>query len=409
MPTTSFAKGSLKILLLEGVHPNAVNTFKADGYSDVTYYDVSLSSDELAALLPNFHFLGIRSRTQLTESILKKASRLTAIGCFCIGTNQVDLSAAADLGIPVFNAPYSNTRSVAELVLAEMIMLMRGIPQKSAAAHRGVWQKSAKNSHEIRGKKLGIVGYGHIGAQLSIIAENLGMQVYYYDIEQKLTLGNAEPVSSLHELLSLADVVSLHVPATAETKNMIQAAEFEAMKKGAYLINAARGNIVDIDALCKALEEGKIAGAAIDVFPREPTANDLPFESPLMQFDNVILTPHIGGSTIEAQQNIGTDVAAKLIKYSNNGSTMTATNFPEVALPEHMGLSRILHVHKNAPGVLKQINEVFSDQEINIAGQYLQTNAEIGYVVMDINGEPSEKLLKALKNVEGTLRARVLY
>lgn len=408
MEKFSLAKDKIKILLLEGLHQSAVQSFKNQGYSNIEYLKTSLPEDELIERIKDVHFIGIRSRTQLTEKVLDAAGKLVAIGCFCIGTNQVDLTAALKRAIPVFNAPFSNTRSVAELVLGQIIMLLRGIPQRNAAAHRGEWQKTANNSFEARGKTLGIIGYGHIGTQLSIMAENIGMRVQFYDIEDKLILGNATQVN-LGTLLKTSDVISLHVPETAQTKNMIGEAELELMKPSSILINASRGTVVDIDALTEALHSKKLAGAAIDVFPIEPKGNDEEFISPLRAFDNVILTPHIGGSTQEAQENIGFEVAGKMVKYSDNGSTLSAVNFPEVSLPEHKGRSRLLHVHKNQPGVLTKINEAFARLNINIAGQYLQTNADIGYVVIDIDSDDVEPALNELKAIPGTLRARVLH
>lgn len=408
MEKFSLAKDKIKILLLEGLHQSAVQSFKNQGYSNIEYLKTSLPEDELIERIKDAHFIGIRSRTQLTEKVLDAAGKLVAIGCFCIGTNQVDLTAALKRAIPVFNAPFSNTRSVAELVLGEIIMLLRGIPQRSAAAHRGEWQKTAHSSFEARGKTLGIIGYGHIGTQLSIMAENIGMRVQFYDIEDKLVLGNATQVN-FGTLLKTSDVISLHVPETAQTTNMIGEAELELMKPGSILINASRGTVVDINALTEALRSKKLAGAAIDVFPTEPKGNDEEFISPLRAFDNVILTPHIGGSTQEAQENIGFEVAGKMVKYSDNGSTLSAVNFPEVSLPEHKGRSRLLHVHKNQPGVLTKINEAFAKHNINIAGQYLQTNADIGYVVIDIDSDDVEQALNELKAISGTLRARVLH
>ncbi len=378
-------------------------------YSNIEYHKGSLEEAELIKAIKDVHFVGIRSRSNLTEKVINAAEKLVAIGCFCIGTNQVDLNAAAKRGIPVFNAPFSNTRSVAELVLGEILLLLRGIPEKNALAHRGIWKKSADNSYEARGKRLGIIGYGHIGTQLGIIAENLGMHVYFYDIESKLSLGNATQVHTLSELLNKCDVISLHVPETAGTKNMMGAEEFARMKPGAIFINAARGTVVDIPALCNALESGHIAGAAIDVFPEEPASNKEPFESPLMKFDNVILTPHVGGSTQEAQENIGIEVAGKLAKYSDNGSTLSSVNFPEVSLPEHRSCSRLLHIHANRPGILTQINTIFAEEGINIAAQYLQTTAEIGYVVIDVETARSEEALTKLKAIDGTIRARILH
>jgi D-3-phosphoglycerate dehydrogenase len=408
MTRYSLDKSKIKVLLLEGVDPSAVELFHQAGYSQVEYLKGALDDAELQHKIRDVHFLGIRSRTHLTEAVLSQAEKLVAIGCFCIGTNQVDLAAAETRGIPVFNAPYSNTRSVAELVTGEYLLLLRGIPAKNAKAHRGEWDKSAANSVEARGKTLGIIGYGHIGTQVGIIAESLGMQVCYYDIENKLSLGNARQVSSLHELLAKADVVSMHVPETPETRDMMGVEQFAAMKSGAIFLNASRGTVVDIDALVSALEIGHLAGAAIDVFPVEPATNKDPFSSPLQRFDNVLLTPHIGASTFEAQQNIGSEVANKLIRYSDNGSTLTAVNFPEVSLPVQGQVSRLLHIHHNQPGVLNRINQTFASEGINIAAQYLQTSANIGYVVVDIESERSEEALAMLKGIDGTIRARIL-
>lgn len=410
----SLAKDKIKILLLEGVHQSALEELRAKGYSNIEYVKTSLATDDLIAKIADVHFIGIRSRTQLTAEVLSHAKKLVAIGCFCIGTNQVDVKAAQQHGVPVFNAPFSNTRSVAELVLGETLLLLRGIPEKSAKAHRGEWLKSAVGSVEARGKTLGIIGYGHIGTQLGILAETLGMRVRFYDIETKLPLGNASQAPSLNALLGEADVVSLHVPETPQTQNMIGAAEFEAMKSGAIFINASRGTVVDIGALVEALSMKKVAGAAIDVFPVEPKGNADEFVSPLRGFDNVILTPHIGGSTKEAQQNIGLEVASKLAKYSDNGSSLSAVNFPEVSLPEHSlpgqtGTSRLLHIHHNQPGVLTKINQAFAEHSINIAAQYLQTDDQIGYVVIDIESSNSAQALKALKAIDGTIRARILH
>jgi D-3-phosphoglycerate dehydrogenase len=405
----SLAKEKIKILLLEGVHQSALEELKAKGYSNIEYIKTSLSDEELIAKIADVHFIGIRSRTQLTEEVLSHAKKLAAIGCFCIGTNQVNVSAAQILGIPVFNAPFSNTRSVAELVLGETLLLLRGIPDKSAKAHRGIWNKSAAGSVEARGKTLGIIGYGHIGMQLGILAETLGMKVRFYDVETKLPLGNASQANSLTTLLKEADVITLHVPETAQTQNMMGAAEFEVMKQGVIFINASRGTVVDIDALAEALSTKKVAGAAIDVFPVEPKGNDEEFISPLRGFDNVILSPHIGGSTKEAQENIGLEVASKMAKYSDNGSTLSAVNFPDVSLPEHIGTSRLLHIHHNQPGVLTKINQAFADHNINIAAQYLQTDDKIGYVVIDIEAEDGEIALRELKQIEGTIRARILH
>ena len=405
----SLDKSKIKVLLLEGVHPSAVTQFNGAGYYEVEYLKGALDEDELLAKIKDVHFLGIRSRTHLTEKVFAEARKLVAVGCFCIGTNQVDLLAAESRGIPVFNAPYSNTRSVAELVTGEYLLLLRGIAAKNAKAHRGEWDKSASNSVEARGKKIGIIGYGHIGTQVGILAESLGMQVFYYDIENKLSLGNAKQVASLNELLALADVVTLHVPETPETFNMIGADQFAAMKQSVIFLNASRGTVVDIDALVAALDSGHVAGAALDVFPVEPATNKDPFVSPLQRFDNVILTPHIGASTAEAQENIGIEVADKLVRYSDNGSTLTAVNFPEVSLPVQGKVSRLLHIHHNQPGVMNRINQAFAAENINIAAQYLRTSASIGYVVIDVETDRSQEALAMLKGIDGTIRARILH
>ena len=409
MANTSLEKDKIRILLLEGVHQNSVDNLKAHGYSNVELLPTALTGDDLKDAIKDAHFVGIRSRTQLTEEVFQAAEKLIGVGCFCIGTNQVDLKAALKRGIPVFNAPYSNTRSVAELVIAHTVNLMRGIPEKNAVAHRGGWLKSAKDSYEIRGKKLGIVGYGNIGAQVSVLAESMGMKVYFYDVVSKLPMGNAEQVGSLNDLLGLADVVSLHVPDTAATRWMIREEQIRAMKPKSYLINYARGKVVDIEALAAALRDKHLLGAAIDVFPEEPKGNDDEFISPLREFDNVILTPHIGGSTHEAQENICTEESEKLLRYSDNGSTLSAVNFPEVALPSHPDMHRLLHIHRNIPGILTQINTVFSENDINICGQYLQTNEEIGYVVIDVNKGYSQLALEKLRTIDGTIRTRVLF
>ncbi len=412
MSKTSLDKSKIKVLLLEGIHPSAVEAFRADGYTSIEHHKKPLPEPQLISALRGAYFVGIRSATKLTAPVLEQAPRLAAIGCFCIGTNQVDLAAAQERGIPVFNAPFSNTRSVAELVLAEIILLMRGVPYRNAMVHRGGWVKSAAGAHEVRGKCLGIVGYGHIGTQVGLLAEAVGMRVVYHDIETKLALGNAQPVASLEALLRTADVVTLHVPETPATRGMIGASQLARMKPGSRLINAARGTVADIEALAAALKSGHLAGAAVDVFPQEPKTEEETFVSPLRGMDNVLLTPHIGGSTEEAQANIGMEVSGKLLRYSNNGSTLTAVNFPEVSLPEHPGKHRLLHIHRNQPGLLSEINAIFSAQGINIAGQYLQTNASIGYVVIDIEtAEPDVSLLvkRKLAKVTGTIRTRVLY
>jgi len=411
MTATSFPREEIRILLLEGVAESAVNTLREAGYTQIDYRDGSLPSDELKAAIADAHVVGIRSRTQLTEEVFSQARRLMAVGCFCIGTNQVDLEAAERRGIPVFNAPYSNTRSVAELVLAEAILLMRGIPAKNMACHRGGWMKSASGSYEVRGKTLGIVGYGHIGTQVGVLAEALGMQVLFHDVEPKLALGNARPASGLNDLLSRSDVVTLHVPDTPATRMMIGGAELRAMRKGSMLINASRGTVVEIEPLAQALKDGHLAGAAVDVFPKEPKTNKDRFESPLVGIDNVLLTPHIGGSTQEAQVNIGGEVASKLIRYSDNGSTLSAVNFPEVQLPEHAGSRRLLHIHENRPGMLSAVNEVFSGSRVNVDAQFLQTRGAIGYVVIDIDADAqgANAMRQQLAALPGTLRTRLLY
>ncbi len=409
MATTSFDKDRIRILLLEGIADSAVAGFEAAGYHNITRLGEALSGPDLHAALDGVHVLGIRSRSALDQTALEHANRLIAVGCFCIGTNQVDLDAARLRGIPVFNAPYSNTRSVAELVLAEAILLLRGIPEKNALAHRGIWRKSARDAFEIRGKTLGVIGYGNIGSQLGVLAEALGMRVIFYDVVKKLNLGNAVQVGSLDELLRTADVITLHVPATAATRNMIDAEALSRMRRTAVLINASRGSVVDLDALAGALRSGALLGAAIDVFPSEPDSNDDPFVSPLNGLDNALLTPHIGGSTLEAQQNIGTEVADKLVRYSDNGSTLSSVNFPEVSLPPHAGSHRLLHIHRNVPGVLSRINAVFSRHGINVAAQYLQTRDDVGYVVIDLDAAHSKTAMTALRAIDGTIRTRVLF
>ena len=409
MGRTSLQKRKIKFLLLEGIHDSAVEALNAAGYDNIEWHPKALPPEELKAAIADAHFVGIRSRTQLTDEIFEHARKLVAVGCFCIGTNQVDLGAATQRGIPVFNAPFSNTRSVAELVIAEAILLLRGIPAKNAAAHRGEWLKSAANSYEIRGKRLGIVGYGNIGMQLGVIAEGLGMKVQFFDVVNKLPLGNARQLGSLDSLLAQSDVVSLHVPETPSTANMIGAAELDRMPRGSILINASRGTVVAIDALAERLASGHLGGAAIDVFPVEPRSNDDEFVSPLRAFDQAILTPHIGGSTMEAQENIGMEVAEKLARYSDNGTTTSSVNFPEVALPEHAGCHRLLHIHRNVPGVMSAINQVFSDTGVNVSAQFLQTNEAIGYVVIDVDAEYSDVALRALADIDATIRSRVLF
>ncbi len=412
MKLHSLPKDKIRIVLLEGIDRLAVDVLNHHGYQNVELLPGALAGEALIERIRDAHMVGIRSTTQLTAEALSSARLLMAVGCFCIGTNQVDLATAASLGIPVFNAPHSNTRSVAELVIGHTIMLMRGIFPKSAAAHRGQWIKSAKGSNEVRGKTLGIVGYGHIGTQVSVLAEAMGMTVIYHDIQTKLPLGNARACDSLDELLEKAHVVTLHVPADATTKNMIDAERLAKMQQDAFLINASRGSVVDIPALAAALESGHLAGAAVDVFPVEPKSNALPFESPLCGLEQVILTPHIGGSTLEAQRNIGKEVAEKLAYFSDRGNTDGAVNFPKVNLPAHEGAHRLLHIHGNTPGILRQINDVIAEMDINVLGQYLATAGELGYVVLDI-GQVSEEqgkdLRERLARIPSTIRTRLLY
>ena len=408
----SLDKKKIGILLLEGIHASAADAFRADGYTNITRHEKSLPEAQLVDAVRTASVIGIRSATHLTRRVLEQAQGAIAVGCFCIGTNQVDLEAAEEFGIPVFNAPFSNTRSVAELVLAEIILLMRGIPFLNAATHRGEWIKTAAGNFEVRGKRVGIVGYGHIGTQVGLLAEAVGMQVVYHDIETKLALGNAQPAGSLGALLESSDVVTLHVPETPATRNMIGAPEIARMKRGARLINASRGTVVDLDVLAEALKSKHLSGAALDVFPKEPkTAGDR-FVSPVSGMENVLLTPHVAGSTEEAQKNIGTEVAEKLIRFSNNGSTLSAVNFPEVSLPEHTGKRRLLHIHHNQPGVLSAINAIFSAHNVNIASQYLQTSAKIGYVVTDLD-TPDNLVVKHVRDqlaeVAGTIRTRILH
>jgi len=411
MTATSFPKSEMRVVLLEGISASAEAVFRAAGYTRIEAHPGALAGDALRDAVTDAHILGIRSRTRLTADVLGDARRLLAVGTFCIGTNQVDLDAAESAGIPVFNAPYSNTRSVAELVIAETVLLLRGIPGKSMQCHRGEWSKSAAGSHEARGKTLGIVGYGHIGTQVGLLAEGLGMRVLFHDIETKLALGNAQPATDLDTLLAQSDVVTLHVPDTAATRGMIGAPQFARMKRGVQFLNASRGTVVDVQALASALSSGHVAGAAVDVFPQEPEANGEAFESPLRGIDSVILTPHVGGSTLEAQDSIGVEVATKLVRYSDNGSTLSAVNFPEVTLPEHAGSHRLLHIHRNVPGMLSQVNAVFSARHVNIDGQYLRTDASVGYVVIDVGADAmqADALRAELAAIPGTLRARVLY
>ncbi len=407
--STSFPKEKIKILLLEGIHPIAKEQLVKAGYVNTEILPKSIPEDELIERLQEARLLGIRSKTQVTENVLRSATGLLAVGCFCIGTNQVRLDVANEVGVPVFNSPYSNTRSVAELVLAECVMLCRGIPEKNEAAHRGEWMKSAKDAYELRGKTLGIIGYGHIGSQVSILAEAFGMKVLYYDIEPKLPLGNAINAVELDALLAESDVVTLHVPATESTANMVDAAFFNKMKAGSKFLNLSRGNVVVIDDLVAALKSEHISGAAVDVYPKEPRSTELPFESPLQGFHNVILTPHIGGSTQEAQYNIGLDVSHKFINYLDKGSSVGSCSIPALNLPIQKNTHRILHIHKNVPGVMSKINSALSEAGANILGQYLKTNADIGYVVLDVNENASQLALEKVKEIEETVKARILY
>jgi D-3-phosphoglycerate dehydrogenase / 2-oxoglutarate reductase len=407
-PVTSFPKDKIKVVLLENIHPSAVELFSGEGFQ-VEMVKSALLGDELAEKIADAHVLGIRSKSQVTAEVLANARRLLSIGAFCIGTNQIDLGAANLRGVPVFNAPFSNTRSVAELVIGELIMLARHIPDRSRDAHQGRWFKTAEGSYEVRGKTIGIVGYGHIGAQVGVLAETLGMRVIFYDVMTKLPMGNNRPVGSLEELLTASDFVTLHVPATQQTDRMGGGDQIAQMKRGAYLLNLSRGNVVDIPALAAALKDGHVGGAAIDVFPEEPEGNGPGFESELRGLPNVILTPHIGGSTVEAQANIGTEVASTLIKFVNNGTTTGAVNFPQVELPTAPGAHRILNVHKNVPGVLRDINRIVSDLNATIERQYLSTDANIGYLVMDLGADVSEDVRKAVSALDANIRTRILY
>ena len=410
MTFPSLSKDKIRVVTLEGVNDSAADMFAAAGYSGLVRVKGALDGPALRDALKGVHILGIRSRTQLTAEVLAAADRLMAVGCFSVGTNQVDLPAARNAGVPVFNAPFSNTRSVAELVVGEIVMLLRRVAPRSAAAHAGGWDKSATDSFEVRGKTLGIVGYGNIGTQLSTLAEAMGMRVMFFDVVDKLRHGNTQPSASLAALLGASDVVSLHVPETAATAGMIGAAEIAAMKPGAYLINNSRGTVVDLDALAAALRSGHLRGAAVDVFPVEPASSGESFRSPLQGLANVILTPHVGGSTVEAQERIGAEVARKLIEYSDTGSTTGAVNFPQVQLPTRAAATRFIHIHRNVPGVMRQVNEVFAGRGINIAGQYLQTEGDLGYVVMETDAEANTwGCLQELKGLEGTIRARVIW
>ena len=404
----SYPKSRIKVLLLENVHPSALRAFEKEGFN-VEFVKGALDEDELCERIKDVSIIGIRSKTNITKRVLENANRLMAIGAFCIGTNQIDLDEAAKRGIAVFNAPYSNTRSVVELAVGEMIMLIRNIVGKSNQLHQGIWDKSASGSFEIRGKKLGMVGYGSIGTQLSVVAEALGMEVYFYDEVEKLSIGNAKKLSSLEELLAISDVISMHVDGRKENTNLIGKREFDLMKDGVIFMNLSRGHVVDIQALADAVKSGKVAGAGVDVFPKEPKTNDELFKSELIGLPNVILTPHIGGSTEEAQENIGHFVPSKLLEFMNNGSSYGSVNFPEVQLPKLKDSHRLLHIHANVPGVLAKLNHIFGKNNINITGQYLKTNEHIGYVIVDIAKGYSEEFIQEVKDVEGTIRFRMLY
>lgn len=409
MSDTSFPKQNLKVLLLENISPKAKEVFVNAGYTDIEVLKTALSEAELLEKLKDISILGIRSKTQLSAKVLENAPKLLAVGCFCIGTNQVNLETAAQEGIAVFNSPFSNTRSVAELIIASCIMLIRQIPYKNQEAHKGNWLKDNKNAYEVRGKKIGIIGYGHIGSQVSIMAEALGMQVFYYDIEGKLPLGNAQSLNSIEALISISDFVTLHVPETAETNNLFNKTMISLFTEGKYLLNLSRGNVVDIDALKEAILNKKISGAAIDVFPVEPKNKQEKFVSPLQGLDNVILTPHIGGSTEEAQLNIGIDTSNKLVKFIETGSTLASHSLPELSLTKIKNTHRILHIHQNVPGVLSEINQKISNLKVNILGQFLTTDEKIGYVVLDIPKENSKEIYKEIKQLNNTIKCRLLF
>ncbi len=404
----SYPKHLIKVLLLEGVHNKAVDLFEEEGYQ-VEYLETSLTEAELCEKIEDVHIIGIRSKTQLTEKVIQSSKRLICVGAFCIGTNQIDLDACSEAGVAVFNAPYSNTRSVVELAIAEIIMLVRNVPDKMRAMHQGKWQKSAKNANEVRGKTLGIVGYGNIGSQLSVVAEALGMKVYFYDLVDRLVLGNATRCNTLAELLAISDVVSLHIDGRPDNNHLFGATEFAQMKDGAIFVNLARGKVVDLDALKAALDSGKLKGCSVDVFPKEPKSNNEPLETPLQNAPNTILTPHIGGSTMEAQENIGQFVPGKVINYINTGSTFGSVNLPNVQLPPFEGAHRLLHIHHNIPNVIAQFNGILAESGINVLGQYLKTSETLGYVIADVDKDYDQSLVDALKAVPGTIWMRELY
>jgi D-3-phosphoglycerate dehydrogenase len=405
----SFPKDKIKILLLEAIHPAAVELFTDNEYVSIECLDDSPSPEELIKLARNAHIIGIRSKTNLTKEFFNETNNLLAVGCFCIGTNQVDLDYASKKGVAVFNAPFSNTRSVAELTIAEIIMLARKACQRSAELHQGIWTKSASGSYEVRHKTIGIIGYGHIGPQVGLLAEALGMQVLFYDIQPKLALGNAKATKNLAELLQQSDFVTLHVPETADTKNLIGQKELALMKRGSYLLNLSRGSVVDLNALAEAIQKEHLAGAALDVYPYEPASNKEKFESAVCGLPNVILTPHIGGSTLEAQKNIGIEVASSLVRYTDQGCTTSSVNFPIIDLPINQDTHRILNVHKNVPGVLSQINKIIAEMNVNISAQYLGTNQQIGYLIMDVGSNVSKKVKDAIDAMDTNIKTRLLF
>lgn len=406
---TSYPKEKIKILLLEGVHPAAIDLFRKNGYTGIEAIKSSLSESDLISKIKNAHLLGLRSKTQLSAAVINKADKLLAAGAFCIGTNQIDMKAAVASGVAIFNSPYSNTRSVAEMVIGLSIVLMRKVPEKNALAHLGGWDKSSDGCYEVRGKTLGIIGYGHIGSQVSVLAESIGMKVIFYDIEPKLSLGNAVKVTSLDILLKNSDIVSIHVPGSNQTKNLIDATKIKKMKQGSVIINLSRGDVLDVKALKAALINKHLSGAGVDVFENEPQSNSDTFRNELQGFSNVILTPHIGGSTVEAQENIGIDVATKLINFLETGSSTGSLSVPPLSLPVQQDAHRLLHIHKNVPGVLSEINGILSGLKVNILGQYLKTNADIGYVVLDVDRKTSSKALGELQKVKHTIKVRQLY
>lgn len=405
----SYPKDKINILLLEKISHSAVKIFQDNDYVNIDARDGAMTEDELVEAIKDVHLIGIRSKTKITRKVLEAADKLLAVGAFCIGTNQIDLEAAAEMGIAVFNSPFSNTRSVAELVVASSVFLIRRIPEKSRAAYEGKWLKEAKGAHEIRSKTLGIVGFGNIGSQVAALAEGMGMKVIYFDLEPKLSRGNSMPVDSMDELLAESDILSLHVPQHSSTANLIGKEEIKKMKAGAHLINFSRGNVVDLDALADAIKDGRMGGAAIDVFPVEPKEKGASFECPLQGLDNVILTPHIGGSTEEAQWNIGMEVAYKLVSFVDEGKSVGSVSIPELSLPKMEDTRRVLNIHRNVPGVIRQLNQLIHEQELNVVGQYLQTNSSVGYVVVDVQGKASRESLESLGQIDETIKHRILY